>query len=156
MKYILVQFQRDKDKEFAGKYYIYKYDENKIKDSFVSGDVINELINSGHTIIEVGLENTIKIHNSHFFATANYNCTFHENAALVKRASLFIGVDSCFAHIANCFNVPSVILLGSYKSFGKHTPFSNYRANRIEIYKHEISAIQETEVLNAAFTVQKF
>ena len=46
MKYILVQFQRDKDKEFAGKYYIYKYDENKIKDSFVSGDVINELINS--------------------------------------------------------------------------------------------------------------
>lgn len=118
--------------------------------------LINELINSGHTIIEVGLENTIKIHNSHFFATANYNCTFHENAALVKRASLFIGVDSCFAHIANCFNVPSVILLGSYKSFGKHTPFSNYRANRIEIYKHEISAIQETEVLNAAFTVQKF
>ena len=46
MKYILVQFQRDKGKEFAGKYYIYKYDENKIKDSFVSGDVINELINS--------------------------------------------------------------------------------------------------------------
>ena len=46
MKYILVQFQRDKSKEFAGKYYIYKYDENKIKDSFVSGDVINELINS--------------------------------------------------------------------------------------------------------------
>lgn len=46
MKYILVQFQRDKGKEFAGKYYIYKYDENKIKDSFVPGDVINELINS--------------------------------------------------------------------------------------------------------------
>lgn len=46
MKYILIQFQRDKGKEFAGKYYIYKYDENKIKDSFVSGDVINELINS--------------------------------------------------------------------------------------------------------------
>lgn len=46
MKYILVQFQRDKGKEFAGKYYIYKYDENKIKDSFVSGDVINKLINS--------------------------------------------------------------------------------------------------------------
>ena len=45
MKYILVQFQRDKGKEFAGKYCIYKYDENKIKDSFVSGDVINELIN---------------------------------------------------------------------------------------------------------------
>ena len=46
MKYILVQFQSEKDKLFSGKFYIYKYNEEKINHNFHFGDIVEHLTNS--------------------------------------------------------------------------------------------------------------
>lgn len=111
-------------------------------------NVIEKLIDLDYTIIEVGQENTLKLSNSSFISASDMRCSLQENAAIIKNAKLFIGIDSCFAHVANCFDVPSVILLGAYKAFAKHTPFSNERSNRVELYMHKISDITEEEVLD--------
>jgi heptosyltransferase-3 len=46
-----------------------------------------------------------------------------QQAALFAHATLFIGIDSGFAHMANAAGTPSVLLLGKYKSFGDYTPW---------------------------------
>lgn len=43
MKFILVQFQRGKGKEFAGKFYIYKYDDKVIPFDIARGDILENL-----------------------------------------------------------------------------------------------------------------
>ena len=50
-------------------------------------------------------------------------------AAVIRRASLFVGIDSGPAHFANALGPPGVILLGSYGPFAKYTPYSGRYAN---------------------------
>ena len=52
-----------------------------------------------------------------------------ESAEVIRRASLFIGIDSGPAHLANAVGTYGVILLGSYLGFGRYTPFSGKYAN---------------------------
>lgn len=47
-----------------------------------------------------------------------------ELATIVRDARLFIGVDSAFSHIANCFKTTSLILLGKYKNYDTYLPYS--------------------------------
>ena len=76
------------------------------------------------TIIEIGTERVI---------TENYNGRvidytgrkdLQELATIVRDAKLFIGIDSAFGHVANCFRTPSIILLGKYKHFDTYLPYS--------------------------------
>ena len=82
------------------------------------------LTTKGWTIIEIGTKRII---------TENYNKRvidytgqkdLQELATIVRDASLFIGVDSAFGHVANCFKTPSIILLGKYKHFDTYLPYS--------------------------------
>lgn len=50
--------------------------------------------------------------------------TLPETAEVVRRASLFVGVDSGPAHLANAAGTAGVVLLGRYKSFVGHVPYS--------------------------------
>jgi heptosyltransferase-3 len=52
-----------------------------------------------------------------------------ETAEAIRRADLFIGVDSGPAHMANAVATPGVILLGRYRNFRHYTPFSGDYAN---------------------------
>jgi ADP-heptose:LPS heptosyltransferase len=52
-----------------------------------------------------------------------------ETAEVIRRAALFIGIDSGPAHLANAVATPAVILLGSYLSFRRYTPYSGGYAN---------------------------
>ena len=47
-----------------------------------------------------------------------------ESAEVIRRAHLFIGIDSGPAHLANAAGTPGVILLGDYLGFSKYNPFS--------------------------------
>ncbi len=45
-------------------------------------------------------------------------------ALLLSQARLFVGGDSGFAHIANAFAVPAVLVMGRFRKFTNHMPFS--------------------------------
>jgi heptosyltransferase III len=53
-----------------------------------------------------------------------------ESAEVIRRARLFIGIDSGPAHLANAVGTPGVILMGSYLGFNKYNPFSGSYGNR--------------------------
>ncbi len=59
-----------------------------------------------------------------------YNATaILEDAEIIRRASVFIGVDSGPAHLANAVKTPGVILLGRIGTYRQYSPFSGYYAS---------------------------
>jgi heptosyltransferase-3 len=60
-------------------------------------------------------------------ATPGDSLTLPQQAALMARCRVFIGVDSAFAHMANAFAVPSILLLGDYRNFTTHLPWHLHR-----------------------------
>jgi heptosyltransferase III len=52
-----------------------------------------------------------------------------ESAEVIRRAKLFIGIDSGPAHLANTVGTPGLILMGSYLGFDKYNPFSGSYGN---------------------------
>jgi heptosyltransferase-3 len=55
--------------------------------------------------------------------------SIQQTAEVIRRAALFIGIDSGPAHIANAVGSPGVILLGGYKGFVDHMPYSGRYQN---------------------------
>jgi ADP-heptose:LPS heptosyltransferase len=55
--------------------------------------------------------------------------TLRESFAMMKHARAFVGVDSCFAHASNAFDLPGVVL------FGPSTPLVWGHNNNINLYK---------------------
>jgi heptosyltransferase-3 len=47
-----------------------------------------------------------------------------ETADLIRRARLFIGIDSGPAHLANAVRTPGIILLGSFRGQARYMPYS--------------------------------
>jgi ADP-heptose:LPS heptosyltransferase len=47
-----------------------------------------------------------------------------ETAEVIRRAALFIGIDSGPAHLANATGTPGVVLLGQYRSYDRYMPYS--------------------------------
>lgn len=80
--------------------------------------------------IELGLNSTLdqkaNCYNSHCG-----RISFFDSAYILKNAFFFISIDSSFAHIANAFNIPSLILLGKYSHFNSYMPYSgNFESSR--------------------------
>jgi len=75
-----------------------------------------------------------------------------ESAEVIRRAKLFIGIDSGPAHLANAVGTPGVILLGSYLGFNKYNPFSGLYGNgknvKIVYAEDSISNIPVDKVIN--------
>lgn len=109
-KYIVIQTtSNEKVREWD-----YKSWENLIKDLLDQFNI---------TIIEIGLKSPLHFKHPHYHNLCG-NKSFNELAALIKNATLFIGIDSSFAHFSNALNIPSIILLGKLKAFNKYNPFS--------------------------------
>jgi heptosyltransferase III len=47
-----------------------------------------------------------------------------ETAEVIRRAALYVGIDSGPAHLANAVAAPAVILLGRFFGFARYRPFS--------------------------------
>ena len=45
-------------------------------------------------------------------------------AYMVRKSSVFVGIESAVAHYANALDIPSLILIGSYNNFEEYTPYS--------------------------------
>ncbi|MBV8474478.1 MAG: glycoside hydrolase family 99-like domain-containing protein [Hyphomicrobiales bacterium] len=56
-------------------------------------------------------------------------CSVLETAEVIRRARLFIGVDSGPAHLANALQKPGVVLLGRHVQFQKYNPFTGHFAS---------------------------
>jgi heptosyltransferase-3 len=55
--------------------------------------------------------------------------SIRQSAEVIRRAALFIGIDSGPAHLANAVGTPGVILLGNYRGFGAYMPYSGRYAD---------------------------
>ncbi len=67
-------------------------------------------------------------------------------AAVLARASLFVGIDSGPAHLANALGPPGVILLGSYGPFARYTPYSGRYASGGATLLHHDGPVAELPV----------
>lgn len=84
-----------------------------------------DVVSKGWHVVEIG---TLKIVSSD---SINYhdmsgNRSFQEIALIVRGASIYVGIDSGFAHMANCFEIPSVMLQGHYRNYDIYNPYSGY------------------------------
>lgn len=89
-------------------------------------ELADKILKKGIKIVEIGLCPVIKSNNQNY-----YDCTSIHNiqkiARIIKNAKCFIGIDSAFAHIANCFNVYGILIFGKYTRFNRYNPYSgNY------------------------------
>lgn len=50
-------------------------------------------------------------------------------AYMVRKCSVFVGIESAVAHYANALDKPSLILIGSYNNFEEYTPYSAWDNN---------------------------
>ena len=71
-------------------------------------------------VIEVGLQSTLGGEAGRLCGTLS----LLETAELIRRASVFVGIDSGPAHLANAVDVPGVILLGQYNHYLTYLPYS--------------------------------
>ena len=82
------------------------------------------LTGEGYTVIEIGTKRVIGKNYNDKVINYTGEKDLQELATIVRDAQLFIGIDSAFSHMANCFKTPSVILLGKYKNFESYLPYS--------------------------------
>jgi heptosyltransferase III len=76
-------------------------------------------------VIEIGINRAISVEYE-FYESKCGKRSLEEISKIIAGADLYIGVDSGFAHIANTFNLNSIILLGNYKNFNSYLPFDGY------------------------------
>jgi len=78
----------------------------------------------GLAVIEVGSRPVVITRDAMRRRSLCGQLTIQQTAELLRRAALFIGIDSGPAHIANAVGTPGVILLCNYKGFGAYMPYS--------------------------------
>jgi heptosyltransferase III len=80
------------------------------------------------SIVEVGLKSIFAEQNDGTFFNLCGQLSLLETAGVIARSTLFVGVDSGPAHIANAVKCPGVILLGRYRHFTNHFPYTGFFA----------------------------
>lgn len=88
------------------------------------------LLSAGYTIVEVGLDNVVNFTSKTYIDSSKYKLSINQIALLISKSNLFVGIDSAFAHIANCFSITSVLIFGRYKNFLKPNPYSGNWINK--------------------------
>lgn len=78
-----------------------------------------------YTIYEIGFKKQVAIDKSRYIDYTGHR-SLSEIATLINNCSLFIGIDSGFAHMANALKKKSLILIGKYGPFKSYNPYSGY------------------------------
>jgi ADP-heptose:LPS heptosyltransferase len=79
-------------------------------------------------VVEVGLAPLIASADERYVNLCG-RLSILQTAEVIRRAILFIGVDSGPAHLANACRTAGVILLGHYRSYARYMPYSGDYAN---------------------------
>lgn len=89
----------------------------------------------GVTVVEVGKNSVLSQSGLNSYIDLCGQLDLLETAEVIRRSTLFVGIDSGPAQFANALNVPGVILLGHYQNFKRYLPYSgNYtNPNKVEI-----------------------
>lgn len=75
-------------------------------------------------VVEIGLKSALPNLEIPLFSSYCGKLSILETADLIRRASLFIGIDSGPAHLANAVDTHGIILLGRYRNFENYMPYS--------------------------------
>lgn len=78
------------------------------------------------SVIEIGTRPRVITRDGHLMKNLCGKLSIMESAELIRRARLFIGVDSGPAHMANAAGTEGIILLAHYPDFRRHSPFTGY------------------------------
>jgi heptosyltransferase-3 len=86
--------------------------------------LINYLIDkTDYPIVEIGLASDLNIsHNRYINLCGKLNLL--ETGEVIRRAKLFIGIDSGPAHLANAVGTRGIIMIGKLENFTNHIPYS--------------------------------
>jgi ADP-heptose:LPS heptosyltransferase len=80
-------------------------------------------------IIEVGNKGVIRDRENDQYINMCNGISILETAEIIRRAKLFVGIDSGPAHLGNAVGTPGVILLGEYAGFKRYLPYTGGYAN---------------------------
>ena len=107
----------------------------------------------GLSVIEIGAVSRLGLAGRPGFTELCGRTDLIETAEVLRRASLFIGIDSGPAHLANAVRTPGVILLGSYRAFESYMPYTGCYAdpNFCTILRHEgpVAGLPVTQCIEA-------
>lgn len=101
-------------------------------------EVAYKMIKKGYTVVEIGLEPIISSKSKKYTDCTNLH-DIQTIAQIIKDADIFIGCDSGFSHIANCYKKKAILLLGKYRRFSRPMPYTGYYAIQKEntiLYAH--------------------
>ncbi|MCA9739520.1 MAG: glycosyltransferase family 9 protein [Gemmatimonadota bacterium] len=77
-----------------------------------------------------------------------------ETAEVIRRATLFVGIDSGPAHLANAVGTPGVVLLGHYSRYERYVPYTGpYATGEGATLVHWPGPVRELPVREAAEAV---
>jgi len=80
-----------------------------------------------------------------------------ETAEVIKRARLFIGIDSGPAHLANAVGTFGIIMMGSYLGFKQYNPFSGRYQNGLNaILLYATGSVQTISVATVFSSVERY
>lgn len=77
----------------------------------------------GVFVVEIGLQPVIALESGSYVNLCG-QLSLLETAEVIRRAELFVGIDSGPAHLANAVDTFGVILLGEYRVFNRYMPYS--------------------------------
>jgi heptosyltransferase III len=75
-------------------------------------------------VIEIGLRPLVIAHDGERTRGLCGQLSIMETAEVIRRATLFIGIDSGPAHLANAVGTPGVVLLGAYLGLDDYMPYN--------------------------------
>ena len=83
---------------------------------------------AGH-VVEIGATSLVIPFDSDRRSSLCGRLSMLESAEVIRRAALFVGIDSGPAHLANAVRTPGVLLFGHFNSFRDHMPYSGFYAD---------------------------
>jgi len=87
-------------------------------------ELINYLIDrTDYYIVEIGLSSDLNILDKRFINLCG-KLNLLETGEVIRRAHLFIGIDSGPAHLANAVGTYGIIMIGKLENFINHIPYS--------------------------------
>ena len=96
--------------------------------------LVNHIINHYKIfVVEIGLRSELNIIDDKMYLNLSNKLSILSSAEIIKRSSIFIGLDSGPSHIANAVGTKGIILMGDYCDFINYQPFSGGYNNESEV-----------------------
>ncbi|THF56181.1 glycosyltransferase family 9 protein [Pseudothauera rhizosphaerae] len=78
----------------------------------------------GYNVVEIGLESVLGDFAHPRYTSLCGRLSIVATAEVIRRADIFVGVDSGPAHLANAVGAYGIVLLGKYRNFPAYMPYS--------------------------------